>query len=97
MDTFEIIRNSFERWYNTYTKDKCSAVINYRDEQTLLIKCYHKITITLSVIGIKNGFSYTRNILELSEHYNHGVTTEDSAKQILVTNFLEQLLLRCNK
>ena len=92
----EIIKNSFEHWYNTTHDEKVSIVANYSDEQTLLIKAYHKVTITMMAIGIRNSLSYTLPLLEVSEYYNHGVTTEEAAKEHVLMLFLSSVLEYCS-
>lgn len=91
MDKLTIIKNSFEDWYNATNHTNVSIVINYSDEQTLFVKAYHKVTITMSAIGIKNGLSYTIPLLSISENYNHGVTSEQEAKDGITKKFLNNL------
>ena len=94
------IKESFEQWYNTNVntnKSKVSAVIAFSDEQTLLIKAYHKITIRLVVIGIKDNLSYTIPITEVSGHYNHGITSEEEAFNISLKQFLNSIYSYCYK
>lgn len=98
-ETIDIIKNSFEAWYNkTYSTDSpVSIAINYSDVQTLLIKAYHKVTIKMVAVGIKNGLSYTVTLLETSENYNHGVTSEEEAKQYITQRFLTDVFEYCSK
>jgi hypothetical protein len=97
MNYFEIITQSFEQWYNTHVSQKTSIVINYSDEQTLVTKAYHKATITLVAIGIKDNLSYTVPLFTISENYNHGVTTEEEAKDSLTCKLLSEILDYCGK
>lgn len=88
-----LIKNSFESWYNRQHVEEVpvSIVINYRDEQKLSIKAYHTITVQVSAVGIKEGQSYTRELIVLQENYNHGVTSEQEAKDGLTMKLLEKL------
>lgn len=97
MNELELIKNSFEKWYNTtQPKDKnVSIAINYSDEQTLVIKAYHKVTITMMAIGIRDNLSYTLPLLSVTQNYNHGVTSEEEAKETITTHFLSKLFLYC--
>lgn len=99
MNQLELIKNSFEKWYNSKfpKEERKSIVINYSDEQTLLIKAYHKVTIKMVAVGIKNGLSYTVTLLETSENYNHGVTSEEEAKQYITQRFLTDVFEYCSK
>ena len=95
-DTLNLIKNSFENWYNTTNKSNLSMVINYSDEQTLRLKAYHKVTINMIAVGIKDNLSYTLPVLSISEHYNHGTTTEEEAKALLTQKFLMKVFLYCS-
>ena len=99
MNQLELIKNSFEKWYNYKLPkgERKSIVINYSDEQTLLIKAYHKVTIKMVAVGIKNGLSYTVTLLETSENYNHGITSEEEAKQNITQRFLTEVFEYCSK
>lgn len=77
--------------------NKASIVINYSDEQTLLIKAYHKVTVSMIAIGIKDNLSYTVPLIEVSENYNHGVTTEEEAKESVTENFLMKIFDYCKQ
>lgn len=92
-NTLTLIKDSFESWYNKkHSEDKpVSIAINYSDEQKLSIKAYHTITIQVNVIGIKNGGSYTKQLISIQENYNHGVTSEQEAKDGLTMKLLEKL------
>ena len=92
--TLTLIKDSFELWYNRHiAKDSpVSIAINYSDTQTLAIKAYHTITIEVKAIGIKNNLSYAASMLTLQENYNHGVTTEQEAKEGLIKKLLVALL-----
>ena len=93
MDTQQVInliRDSFESWYNkVFTK--ASIVINYNDVQTLSIKAYHTISMDVQAISIVNGQAQTKNLISLTENYNHGVTTEEEAKLGLTKKMLKEM------
>ena len=93
MDTQQVInliRDSFENWYNkVFTK--ASIVINYNDVQTLSIKAYHTISMDVQAISIVNGQAQTKNLISLTENYNHGVTTEEEAKLGLTQKMLTKM------
>ena len=88
-----IIKESFETWYNkNISKDShASIVINYSDTQTLAIKAFHTITMEVKAIGIRNDLSYAVPIAFLKENYNHGTTTEQEAKDGLTKKLLVNL------
>lgn len=88
-----MIKSCLEDWYNSRTphKDKVSIVINYKDEQHLAVKAYHKTTIEIDVVGIRNSLSYSSRLYSLSSHYNHGTTTAEEAKDTLTKNLLTDL------
>lgn len=92
-NTISIIKNSFESWYNKQHPEnpKVSIAINYKDEQKLSIKAYHTITIQVNAIGIKDGQSYIQELITLQENYNHGVTSEQEAKDIITMKMLEKM------
>lgn len=89
MNELELIKSSFEKWYNAFVSPDESLVINYSDEQTLLVKAYHKATISLMAVGIKDNMSYTKPLFNISENYNHGITSESEAK----FNMMQKLLV----
>ena len=93
METLDIIRESFEAWYNkVFKKDShVSVAINYRDTQSLVIKAYHKIQLEVRLIGIENNKAYCTPILLLHENYNHGVTSEQEAKDGITKKLLTHL------
>lgn len=92
-NTLTLIKDSFELWYNKkHSEDKpVSIAINYSDEQKLSIKAYHTITLQMNAIGIKDGESYTKQLISIRENYNHGVTSEQEAKDDLTIKLLEKL------
>ena len=91
-NTLTLIKDSFESWYNKqHSENKISIAINYSDEQKLSIKAYHTINMQVNAIGIKNGESYTEQLVYLQENYNHGVITEQEAKDGLIIKLLEKL------
>ena len=94
MDTQQVInliKESFESWYNKVYDSKVSIVINYSDVQTLAIKAYHTITMDVQAINIVNGQSENRSLITLTENYNHGVITEDEAKLGLTKKMLMEM------
>lgn len=92
-NTLALIKDSFESWYNKKYPESnhVSIAINYSDEQKLSIKAYHTITMQVNIIGIKDGESYTKQLVFLQENYNHGVTSEQEAKDGLTMKLLENL------
>lgn len=93
MDTQQVInliKDSFENWYNKIFT-KASIVINYSDVQTLSIKAYHTISMDVQAISIVNGQAQTKNLISLTENYNHGVTTEEEAKLRLTQKMLTKM------
>ena len=92
-ETINIIRESFETWYNrTYPSESpVSIVINYSDVQTLSIKAIHKITMEVSAVGIRDRLSYVSSVMRLEESYNHGITTEEEAKEGLTKKLMMSL------
>jgi len=93
MGTIDIIKNSFEKWYNrNFAKDSSvSIVINYSDIQKLSIKAYHTISFEVVAVGIKDNLSYTQPLITLQENYNHGVTSEQEAKDSLTEKLLMEM------
>ena len=94
MDTqqfINLIKESFESWYNKVYSTKVSIVINYKDVQTLAIKAYHTITMDVQALDIINGSSKAIPLINLTENYNHGVTTEDEAKLGLTKKMLMEM------
>ena len=96
-DTLQLIKESFEEWYNenVNTDSKAAIVINYSDERMLVIKAYHKVNIRMCVVKIMNGMSYTYPLFDISENYNHGVTTEEEAKELVIKKFLLEIFKYC--
>lgn len=97
MDKLTIIKNSFEDWYNTTNHTNVSILINYSDEQILRIKAYHKVTLSMHVIGIKDNMSYSYPLITLSENYNHGVTSEEEAKDNMICSLLKEVYSYASK
>ena len=93
-ETLTLIKESFESWYNSKlqaNEKPVSVVINYSDEQKLSIKAFHTITMELTLIGIKDGISYTTSLVKIQENYNHGITSEIEAKEGLTKKLLMKL------
>lgn len=94
MNTQEIInliKDSFESWYNKVYSTNASIVINYNDVQTLAIKAYHTITMDVQAVALLNGEAKCNSLIKLQENYNHGVTTEDEAKLGLTKKMLMEM------
>ena len=93
-ETLNLIKESFEQWYNgKLQKDEphVSIAINYSDMQTLSIKAYHTIKLEVQAIGIKEGKSFIVPLFLLQENYNHGVTSEQEAKDNLTKKMLIEM------
>lgn len=92
-ETLNIIKDSFELWYNrNVTPDNpVSIVINYSDVQKLHLKAFHTVTIDMQAIGTLNDLATITKLMTISENYNHGTTSEQEAKDNLTKKFLEQL------
>lgn len=92
-DILTIIKESFEDWYNRNISKDCpvTIAINYSDTQTFAIKAFHHIQMEVRTIGIKNNKAFCTAILMLAENYNHGVTTEEEAKEGLIRKLLTNL------
>ena len=86
-----LIKDSFESWYNRVYSTNASIVISYSDVQTLAIKAYHTITMDVQALNIVNGSSHATPLISLKENYNHGVTTEDEAKIGLTKKMLMEM------
>lgn len=97
MDKLTLIKNSFEDWYNRTNHTNVSVAINYSDEQTLRIKAYHKVTISIYIIGIKDNMSYSYPLFTLTENYNHGTTTEEEAKDNMMCSLLKEVYSYASK
>ena len=91
--TLQLIKSSFETWYNKNIakKSPVAIVINYSDVQKLSIKAFHTITMEVQAVGIRNNMSYTTKLITLQENYNHGTTTEMEAKEGLTEKLLMAL------
>lgn len=89
-ETLNIIKDSFESWYNKNIskENPVSIAINYSDVQTLRIKAYHTVTMEVAVIEVNNGKASTSTIISLTENYNHGVTSEIEAKEGMTKKLL---------
>ena len=92
-ETINLIKDSFETWYNSKlpANEKASIVINYSDIQTLSIKAYHTISMEVQAISIQEGKPSVIPLLKLQENYNHGVTSEQEAKDGLTKKMLIQM------
>lgn len=92
MDIINIIKNSFEEWYNKNVSDtKVSIVINYSDMQILPIKAYHTTTIEMQAVSIRDNESYVNPLVCIKANYNHGVTSEQEAKEAMIGKLLKRL------
>ena len=92
-ETINIIKDSFESWYNRthLSKTPVSVAINYSDVQKLSIKAFHTVTIELQLLGIKDNLSYTTSLIKLQENYNHGITSELEAKEGMIRKLLVEM------
>lgn len=90
-EVLNLIKESFEGWYNKVYSTKVSIVINYSETQALAIKAYRTITMEVQAISIENGVSKAASLIKLTENYNHGVTTEDEAKLGLTKKMLMEM------
>jgi hypothetical protein len=93
-ETIGIIRDSFESWYNSKLQANerpVAIVINYSDLQTLAIKAYHTVKMEVQAVGIREGKSFIIPLLKLQENYNHGVTSEQEAKDNLTKKMLIEM------
>jgi hypothetical protein len=75
-----LIKESFESWYNKVYSAKVSIVIHYNDMQNLSIKAYHTITMEVHAISIEDGKATDKCLIKWKENYNHGIITEEEAK-----------------
>jgi hypothetical protein len=91
--TIDIIKDSFENWYNkNVTPDSpVSIYINYRDTQSLPLKVYHTITMELVALSIVNNLATITSLIKLTENYNHSTTTPQEAKDHLTLTLLQHL------
>lgn len=92
--TLNVIKESFESWYNDRLQADewpVSIVINYSDTQTLSMKAYHTVTVEVQAISIRNEKSAIVPLFKLQENYNHGVTSEEEAKEGMMKKLLIQM------
>ena len=87
-EVINLIKDSFESWYNKMYSMNASIVINYKDVQTLAIKAYHTITMDVQAVTLVNGQSKCSSLISLQENYNHGITSEEEAKLGLTKKML---------
>lgn len=92
METLNIIKESFEKWYNqNVATSREEIVINYSDTQNFAIKAIHTINLEMCAIGINNGMSYTKLLLKIQENYNHCEMGEETAKEEMMKKMLEEM------
>lgn len=90
--TLNLIKESFESWYNkNQPENPVSVIANYSDTQPFSIKAYHQVSIEMQIVGIKDGKSYMQPVFSLTENYNHGITTEEEAKEGMIKKLLMEL------
>jgi hypothetical protein len=91
--SLELVRNSFETWYNDRFKSESptAILINYKDEQKLSIKSYHTTTIEISAVKVGEKGSEVVQLIKLKNNYNNGVTTAQEAKNLAVQQLLVSL------
>lgn len=89
----QIIKISFEEWYNkNIAKDNyASIVINYKDAQTLTHKAYHTVTLEMTAVHIENEQPVVTPLITLKENYNHGVTSEEEIKERMTEKLMKEL------
>ena len=87
------IKESFECWYNQFISkgNHVSVVLNYSDTQTRILKAYHTVKMELCTVHIKDNHSIVTPLLRLQENYNHGITTEQEAKEMMTKKLLMAL------
>ena len=91
MGTAAIISKGFESWINTKLNDKVSVLIDYKDEQKLSMKSYHKASAKLVLLGIHDSKSYEKTLISVENVYNHGTTTEAEAKEQLLSRLVGEM------
>lgn len=92
METLNIIKESFEKWYNqNVATSREEIVINYSDTQNFTIKAIHTVNLEMCAIGINNGMSYTKLLLKIQENYNHGEMGEETAREEMMKKMLEEM------
>lgn len=91
--TLDIIKSSFENWYNkNIAKDSpVSILINYSDTQKMNIRAFHTVTYDVQSVGTQDDLAVITPLLSITENYNHGTTTEEEAKENLTIKLLERL------
>lgn len=92
-DIFTPIKESFELWYNASVSksNPVSVAINYSDTQTLSVKAYHKAQVEMCLISAIDGKSTITPFISLEENYNHGITTEQEAKENMAKKLLTNI------
>lgn len=92
-EALTIIKDSFEVWYNKKyaSETPVSIVINYSDVQKLALKAFHTITMEVKAFFCKDNIAHSIPIVCLQENYNHGVTSEEEAKNNLTEKLLVEL------
>lgn len=92
-DIFTPIKESFESWYNASvsSSNPVSVAINYSDTQAFSIKAYHKTSVEMCLVKIIDGKSTVIPFISLQENYNHGVTTEQEAKENMARKLLTNI------
>lgn len=92
-DILTTIRESFELWYNKNIGGDSPVTIaaNYSDTQTLAIKAYHRVCAELQAVGVRDGKSFVQPLIKIEENYNHGVTSEQDAKDMVMRKLLVEL------
>lgn len=90
-EMINLIKDSFESWYNKAKDSQASIVISYNDVQASHIKAIHTVNIELAAVGINQGTSFIHPLLKLQENYNHGVTSEEDAKKCMIKKLLTKL------
>lgn len=91
--TIELIKESFENWYNKYISQDSpvTVLINYSDTQKLSIKAYHTINLEMLALGTQEDTAVLATLFNLTDTYNHGVINEEEAKDGMIKKLLECL------
>lgn len=93
--TLNIIKSSFESWYNKTFSANISVAINYSDIQTLAIKAFHTVNIDVVILSTVGGKPSVVPIITLKENYNHGEITEEEMQIKMSEKLLIEIYNYC--